>query len=859
VIVWAAPDTDGSSDVLLQKFNAQGNPQFQQPIRVNTIAAGKQYQPSVELLENDRLLVTYTDEKSVRGVPYGDAYQRIFDADGQPLGPETPLSAWLGSSWNRETDIAYLGGGKWIAAWSNWNQGNDPYSGVSQRVFSLADAPVLDSGADVALGTDASEELEVRQDGLSDGDRILGGGGSDTLKMLYSGELNLAAPLEFSGIESIEGSGGADTIVANAARLKDIATIQGGAGLDELRLFDGGSYDLRGKTLSGIERITLTDFVTTVTVDDVETGLLILGNGVDDKVILSGGSFTKAERYRLFKQGIETVQDDGGTYVKTLGEILNLNGDQSFAQAGSTVRLDDEMDSVVPTAPPSYLRLTVTISNFIPGHDRLIVSNVGGVSVEDGGISVDGVGVGWFMSDVTKENMLDISLLPTATPERVQKLLRALSYMNIATGATVSGQRTVNILLEDVGGSTTGATVNVNVLGQGDNIPPTVSFLSPGPVSGTDTGLVSPLATIRVKDGDRQDDVTVTVSFTPENGSLVLGAKNFGIYDPTNGTYTVTGDPDDVTDDLRALQFDPRDRSDSIGHIESTEFTIHVNDGRAQNTGSITVNVATANRAPDKPVLSNASIKELAADGTVIGTVSGSDPNQGDAVTYSLVGAEDAPVRLETRNGVVHLVVTSGIKLDYEQRQDYVFTLRATDSQGLSNDTVVVLKVDDVSPESTAGASTNDVIKGGAGKDSIGGGFGNDRLWGGLGNDVLTGGKGKDIFVFDTKANAKTNVDKIGDFSAKDDSIWLDNKIFTTIRQWHGAEARQAGERYVLDRQGRARRFRPDHLRQGHGYALLRSRWHRPRRAGEDRDAQEEPPSHREGLLRHLNGQDGPT
>jgi hypothetical protein len=35
--------------------------------------------------------------------------------------------------------------------------------------------------------------------------------------------------------------------------------------------------------------------------------------------------------------------------------------------------------------------------------------------------------------------------------------------------------------------------------------------------------------------------------------------------------------------------------------------------------------------------------------------------------------------------------------------------------------------------------------------------------------------------VFDTKPNAKTNKDTVSDFSVKDDTIWLDNKVFTKL------------------------------------------------------------------------------
>jgi Ca2+-binding RTX toxin-like protein len=67
------------------------------------------------------------------------------------------------------------------------------------------------------------------------------------------------------------------------------------------------------------------------------------------------------------------------------------------------------------------------------------------------------------------------------------------------------------------------------------------------------------------------------------------------------------------------------------------------------------------------------------------------------------------------------------------------------------------------------------------GKDMLKGGAGNDRLYGGLLGDTLMGGTGRDIFAFDTKANAKTNVDRIVDFKSVDDVFWFDNAAFTRI------------------------------------------------------------------------------
>ncbi|NIX76657.1 glycoside hydrolase family 113 [Microvirga terricola] len=80
----------------------------------------------------------------------------------------------------------------------------------------------------------------------------------------------------------------------------------------------------------------------------------------------------------------------------------------------------------------------------------------------------------------------------------------------------------------------------------------------------------------------------------------------------------------------------------------------------------------------------------------------------------------------------------------------------------------------------TGNALANQIV-GNAGKNQLSGDAGNDTLNGGLGNDTLTGGAGKDIFVFDTKANKKTNFDKIADYVVKDDSIYLDNAVFRKL------------------------------------------------------------------------------
>jgi Ca2+-binding RTX toxin-like protein len=184
--------------------------------------------------------------------------------------------------------------------------------------------------------------------------------------------------------------------------------------------------------------------------------------------------------------------------------------------------------------------------------------------------------------------------------------------------------------------------------------------------------------------------------------------------------------------------------------------------------------------------ISSLQVNEGAAVTLSVGTLSTDALVTDQGFTYTLL--DDAGGRFEIVGD--KLTVKDGIRLDHEKAQSHTIKVRVTDGLGATFEKTLTIAVADVASENLVGSSSSDMIKGGqntdifygvVGNDMLWGGGGSDKLYGGLGNDQLAGETGKDMFVFDTKTNKTTNVDRITDFNVRDDSIWLENKIFTKL------------------------------------------------------------------------------
>lgn len=209
-------------------------------------------------------------------------------------------------------------------------------------------------------------------------------------------------------------------------------------------------------------------------------------------------------------------------------------------------------------------------------------------------------------------------------------------------------------------------------------------------------------------------------------------------------------------------------RSLAAGQTAADSFAYTITDiAGATSTANVSVTVTGVNDAPTDLALSNASVDENAANGTVVGTLSAVDVDQGDTLTYSLTNNANGRFTVDAQTGVVS--VANGALLDFEKGQSWLIGTRVTDGGGLTVDGSFTIVINDLPETKTYtgdnganvftastndfwtinGLGGNDVLTGNQSADTIFGGAGNDTLNGAGGADLMAGGIGSDIYYVD--------------------------------------------------------------------------------------------------------------
>ncbi|HEX2554531.1 MAG TPA: tandem-95 repeat protein, partial [Microvirga sp.] len=189
--------------------------------------------------------------------------------------------------------------------------------------------------------------------------------------------------------------------------------------------------------------------------------------------------------------------------------------------------------------------------------------------------------------------------------------------------------------------------------------------------------------------------------------------------------------------------------------------------GSVVENGIVAGDILANDTDSDSPTLSVESVKGVTVGTSTQVTGTYGTLTIGATGQYSYVADKaEALIGGETRTETFTYTVTDGTRTD---AATVTFTIQGRDEVLLGTSAADTL----------TGGDGADALRGMGGKDKLSGLGGNDWLYGGTGNDTLTGGKGatsQDNFVFDMAL--KKNVDKITDFEATYDQIFLDDAVF---------------------------------------------------------------------------------
>lgn len=214
---------------------------------------------------------------------------------------------------------------------------------------------------------------------------------------------------------------------------------------------------------------------------------------------------------------------------------------------------------------------------------------------------------------------------------------------------------------------------------------------------------VSALGGVPVNDGGTGNSAPVVSNSTfsiPENTVVGTTVGTVSASDPDAGdvlSYAITGGNSGgafaINSSTGVITTASVINYESIGqYVLSVTVT---DNGGLGAVASITVNVSNVNEAPVAGDTSG-TVAEDAAVGTSVASVSASDPDAGDSVTYSITGGNTGGAfSINSSTGEIKTAAA----LDYETISGYVLVVTATDGGGLTDTAIVDVTVTDANEQ----------------------------------------------------------------------------------------------------------------------------------------------------------------
>jgi len=675
--------------------------------------------PGSDVLEGGAGVDTYEYRR-------GDGEDRIEDQTGigglvSILG-YTPAEVTVGRSPADQNDLVLrftTAGDRLVIAAALDN----PISGIADIRF--ADGTVWTTAQLAArVIEEAATDGDDRIWGFSTADALRGGGGDDDLRGRGGADTYHFARGDGRDSISDEGGIGTDTLAIHGYLPDEVALSRLYKGSDTLVVRFAGTDDrvILFNTLSSHPQQTVEQIVfdngTTWTMSQV---VAMLDNNApvanaDATLAAALGQTTVIAEDRLLANDRDADGDalhvvavqggPGGTFS------LDVNNDIRFVSDGTYVGMT-EFTYTVSDGSNGFAEATGSLRVAPPAQPR---DDSGLTTPEDTPLVISAAQL---LANDVDGDQLDIESVGSAVNGSVTTANNG--QIIFTPMANAAGPASFVYTTSNAQGGQASATVFITITAAND-----------APDAANDSGLATPFnasieiaaAALLANDSDGDPDIVQALAIT------AVGSATNGVVEYVGGPVVFTPTP---------------------GYSGPASFTYTVSDGVLTDQATVTLSVATpASFVPPVADDVTVTVPESATDTAVLATVSATDGDIGDTLSYAITAGNAAGLFEIGATGEISLVL--GRSLDYETAAQHILTVTVTDTHALSDAAMVTITV--AAPDGSDGDNT---LFGGAGPDTFYGGAGNDTLHGNDGDDSLYGGTGNDTLSSDGGLNYRGN------------------------------------------------------------------------------------------------------
>lgn len=199
---------------------------------------------------------------------------------------------------------------------------------------------------------------------------------------------------------------------------------------------------------------------------------------------------------------------------------------------------------------------------------------------------------------------------------------------------------------------------------------------------------------------------TIAMTITSVNDAPLANSDDATINEDSLGNINILSNDTDLEDDTLTVTVVTASNGDvsinpdqTLDYLPNSNFngtdTINytISDGTLTSDSAVNLIITAVN---DAPIISpvSTSIAENSANATALVTMTGSDVDTGDILTYSIVSNSDFIFGIDSNSG--QLSIADNISLNYESAVRHEVVVKVEDSGGLSNSAIATVDVTNV-------------------------------------------------------------------------------------------------------------------------------------------------------------------